>query len=63
MPNSTLDFRAAVMRELWFKNMTIAELAEQIHCSRGHLSRVLNGKADSPDTEQAVREFLNITAA
>lgn len=63
MPSSTLDFRAMVMRALWEKNMTITDLADQIHCSRGHLSRVLNGKADSPDTEQAIREYLNIKAA
>ena len=63
MPSSTLDFRAAVMRLLWERFMTIADLAREIHCSRGHLSRVLNGKTDSPETEQAIREYLNITAA
>ena len=63
MPNSALDFRAVVMRELWSRNMTITQLARETHYSRGHLSRVLNGQVDSPETEQAIRKHLNITAA
>ena len=63
MPNSTLEFRAAVMKALWARSMTISQLAREIQYSRGHLSRVLNGQVDSPETEQAIREYLNITAA
>lgn len=63
MPNNALEFRASVMKELWSRNMTISQLAREIRYSRGHLSRVLNGQVDSPETVQAIRSYLNIPTA
>lgn len=60
MPDNTLDFRAAVMRELWARNMTIEDLAKAINHSRPYVSHIINGRAANPDTMQKIRSYLGL---
>ena len=61
LSNAISVFGITVKKKLIEKSITISELAEALGCSRGHASRVINGKNDNVDTKTAICEFLGLS--
>ena len=58
----TVDWSKKVRHALIDRDLSITEFANQIGLSRGHVNAVINGRLRSLRSQQAISDYLNLTA-
>lgn len=57
---STTNFGTQVRIELIKRNMTPADLAEQMRVSANYVRKIINGKRKAAERRQEIKEILNL---